>query len=218
MRRVWTGLLMAATSVAAIVMSTATGASAQMSCTGAQTASPAGVSPSVVGAGELLALSGGGFAANQVLGIGLFNPPVVLASVASDAFGNYSATIRLPLETPGGQNEITVFGHGPNGTCHQSLALFSVRQRAIVIVERERPHGLGHHGDRDHHGDDDGRHEDEDEDEDDRGVKPVKVVKQPLARTGASSAELSAAGLALVALGATAVVAGRPRQQRQSAG
>ena len=137
---------MAATSVAAIVISTATGATAQTSCTGAQTASPAGVSPSVVGAGELLVLSGGGFAANQVLGIGLFNPPVVLATVASDASGNYTATVRLPHETPGGQNEITVFGHGPNGTCHQSLALFSVRDRPIVIVER--PHGVGHDGDR----------------------------------------------------------------------
>ncbi len=204
---------MAATSVAAIAISTATGASAQMSCTGAQTASPAGVSPSVVGAGELLSLSGGGFAANQVLGIGLFNPPVVLASVASDAFGNYTATVRLPDDTPGGQNEITVFGHGPNGTCHQSLALFSVRERAIVIVER--PHGFDHHEDGDfRHGDDSDRHDDED----DRGVKPVRVVKQPLARTGSSSAELSAAGLALVALGALAVVATRPRRRHQSAG
>ncbi len=212
MRRVFAGLLMAATSVAAIVISTASGASAQMSCSGAQTASPAGVSPTVVGAGELLALSGGGFAANQVLGIGLFNPPVVLATVASDAFGNYTATVRLPLETPGGQNEITVFGHGPNGTCHQSLALFSVRERPIVIVER--PHGFDHHGDGDFHGDDSDRHDDED----DRGVKPVKVVKQPLARTGSSSVELSAAGLALVALGATAVAATRPRRRSASAG
>ena len=212
MRRVFAGLLMAATSVAAIVISTASGASAQMSCSGAQTASPAGVSPTVVGAGELLALSGGGFAANQVLGIGLFNPPVVLATVASDVFGNYTATVRLPLETPGGQNEITVFGHGPNGTCHQSLALFSVRERPIVIVER--PHGFDHHGDGDFHGDDSDRHDDED----DRGVKPVKVVKQPLARTGSSSVELSAAGLALVALGATAVAATRPRRRSASAG
>ncbi len=210
MRRVFAGLLMAATSVAAIVISTATGASAQMSCTGAQTASPAGVSPSVVGAGDLLALSGGGFAANQVLGIGLFNPPVVLASVASDVFGNYTATVRLPLETPGGQNEITVFGHGPSGTCHQSLALFSVRERPIIIVER--PHVVDRHGD--FHRDDSDRHDDED----DRAVKPVKVVKQPLARTGSSSAELSAAGLALVALGATAVAVARPRRRRLSAG
>ena len=214
---------MAATSVAAIVISTATGASAQMSCSGPQTASPAGVSSSVVDAGDLLGISGGGFAANQVLGIGLFRPPVVLASVASDAFGNYTATVRIPLEAPAGQNEITVFGHGPNSTCHQSLALFSVRARPIVVVDHFDFHGDGRggfhreDGDRrngnDRHDDSD-RHDDED---DRRGVKPVKVVKQPLARTGSSSAELSLAGLALVGLGAAAVVAGRPRR-RSSAG
>ena len=81
--------------------------------------------------------------------------------MASDSFGNYTATMRLPLETPGGQNEITVFGHGPNGTCHQSLALFSVRERPIVIVER--PHGSTTTVTGTSTRDDSDRHDDEDD-------------------------------------------------------
>jgi hypothetical protein len=126
MRRVaaaWSALALA---VLGLVVTTGGPAGAQVPCTGRQTASSATVSPGSVRPGETLTLSGSGFAANVVLGIGLFRPPVVLATVASSTTGTYSAAIHLPLGTPPGQNEITVFGHGPNGTCHQSLALFSV--------------------------------------------------------------------------------------------
>ncbi len=168
---------MATLAVAAlgVVALTAGPAGAQVPCDGPQTASPATVSPASVLPGESVSLSGGGFVANQVLGVGLFYPPVVLASVASDANGNYAATIQLPFAMPPGQNEITVFGHGPNGTCHQSLALFTVRDVAPVVVVPPPVVTT-------------------------TGPVPI-VVQQPLARTGSPSAALVAAGLVAMVLG-----------------
>ncbi len=83
-----------------------------------------------------------------------------------------------------------------------------MHERPIVIVDHHPVHHPGFERD----GSD--RHDGED----DRKATPVKVVKQPLARTGTSSADLSAAGLVLVALGATAVVASRPRRRSASTG
>jgi len=173
-------------------MMTAGPARAQTSCVGTQTASPATVSPTSVLPGETITLSGGGFAANQVLGIGLFRPAVVLASVASNINGNYTATIQLPLGTPPGQNEITVFGVGPNSTCHQSLALFSVRElpappTTIIVVAPPTPIPTPVT----------------------TAPTPI-VVQQPLARTGSASPVLVATGLLAMLLGFHVVrVAGR---------
>jgi hypothetical protein len=175
---------MAVAALGALVV-TAGPAGAQVPCTGTGTASPATVVPASVLPGDSISISGGGFAANQVLGIGLFRPPVVLASVASDVYGNYSASIQLPLGTPPGQNEITVFGHGPDladgtPTCHQSLALFTVRELplpipTVVSIVTPVTYVAGH-------------------------PAPI-VVQQPLARTGASSPVLVAAGLVVMLLG-----------------
>jgi len=182
-----------------VVAMTAGPAGAQVPCEGVQTASPATVSPGSILPGESFTISGGGFAANQVLGIGLFRPPIVLGSVASDANGNYTATLQLPLGTPPGQNEITVFGRGPtivnttNHTCHQSLGLFTVRDLPVpipvvslvtpvtqIVVASPAP-------------------------------TPI-VVQQPLARTGAPSLPLAAAGLGAMLVGFLLVqVAGHRR-------
>jgi hypothetical protein len=176
---------MAVAALGALVM-TAGPAGAQVPCTGTGTASPAAVSPSSILPGESITISGGGFAANQVLGIGLFQPPAVLASVASDVYGNYAATIQLPLNTPPGQNEITVFGHGPDladgtPTCHQSLALFTVRElpQPVPVISVYTPPVTYLVA----------------------GTPAPIVVQQPLARTGASSPVLVAAGLVMMLLG-----------------
>jgi hypothetical protein len=190
MRRVSAAWAAAAIVALGIVVATAGPASAQTSCQGTQTASAATVTPASLLPGETLSLSGGGFAANQVLGIGLFRPAVVLASVASDANGNYTATIQLPLGTPPGQNEITVFGVGPDSTCHQSLALFTVKElpappvTVIIVTPTVIPPVTS-------------------------APVPI-VVQQPLARTGSPSPALAAAGLVVMLLGFHAVrVAGR---------
>ena len=177
-----------------VVMMTAGPAAAQVDCGGAHTASPATVTPTSLLAGETLTISGSGFAANQVLGIGLFNPPVVLGSVASTAQGTYSVVVQLPLGTPPGQNEITIFGEGPNDTCHQSLGQFSVKAPPVpvtsapivvtpITVTPVTVVGTG-------------------------GVITVVgttpntiVVQQPLARTGSMSPVLVAAGLLAMLLG-----------------
>jgi len=182
-----------------VAVMTAGPASAQVPCEGTQTASPATMTPSSVLPGDSLTITGGGFAPNQVLGIGLFRPPVVLGSVASDANGNYSAVLQIPLGTPPGQNEITVFGRGPTivnttaNTCHQSLGLFTVRELPappVTVVSIVTP-----------------------------VVVPVTatplipapiVVQQPLARTGSPSPALAAAGLVVMLVGFHVVrVAGR---------
>ena len=112
---------------------TAGPAAAQFDCVGAQTATPATVTPTSLLPGETLTISGVGFLASTPLGIGLFNPPVVLGTVASNGLGNYTATVTLPLNTPPGQNEITVFGEGSNNTCNQSLGLFTVRALPLPV-------------------------------------------------------------------------------------
>jgi hypothetical protein len=187
---------MAAVALAAlgVVVVTAGPANAQVSCTGVQTASPATVSTSSLLPGESITITGSGFANTTYLGIGLFNPPVVLGSVASNPNGNYTATVQIPVGTPAGQNEITVFGQGPNATCHQSLALFTVRQpptpvtvtsvvtvfvptpfvqtpQQTIIVTSPTT-----------------------------AATPI-VVQQPLARTGSPSMALVAAGLLFMLLG-----------------
>ena len=84
--------------------------------------------------GETLTISGVGFAASTVLGIGLFNPPMVLGTVASNGLGNYTATVTLPFGTPPGQNEITVFGKGSDNACVQSLGLFTVKAPPVPVT------------------------------------------------------------------------------------
>ncbi len=192
MRRVsaaWAALTLAAVGV---VVMTAGPAFAQASCTGPQTASQAGVSTGSVLPGESLTLNGSGFAANQILGVGLFRPPMVLASVASDIHGFYTATIQIPPGTPSGQNEITVFGNGPLGTCHQSLALFTVRELPVpvtVTLVFPPPTYVVYA----------------------TTVPTPIVVQQPLARTGTSSPALVAAGLVALLLGFHVVRVGRGR-------
>lgn len=206
MRRVLAASAALATAVLGVVMMTAGPAAAQVDCTGPQTATPATVTPSSLLPGDTLTISGGGFAANTALGIGLFNPPVVLGTVASSREGFYTATIQLPIGTPPGQNEITVFGKGPNDTCNQSLGQFSVRAVPVPVALPVTPTpvfvapivtGTG-------------------------GVITVAggivgtvpstiVVQQPLARTGSSSSPaLVAAGLLAMLLGVHVVrVAGK---------
>jgi len=195
MRRVSAAFAAMAMVVLGALVLTAGPATAQ-ACSGPETASPASVIPGSLLPGDSLTITGGGFGGNQVLGIGLFRPPVVLATVASDVFGNYTATIQLPLVTPPGQNEITVFGRGADladgtPTCHQSLALFTVRELPVpvyvppVVNVVQTPQLVA--------------------------TAPVPiVVQQPLARTGASSPALVAVGLVVMLLGFHVVrVAGR---------
>jgi hypothetical protein len=196
MRRVAAGAALAMAMVG-LVVAAGPGA-AQVPCTGPQTASPATLSAASVLPGESLTISGSGFANSVVLGIGLFRPPVVLGTVASSTTGTYSATVQIPLGTPPGQNEITVFGHGPNATCHQSLGLFTVRElptppptvvtivvptSVVVVTPTTAP-------------------------------API-VVQQPLARTGSMSPVLVATGLLAMLLGVHVLrVAGRGRPIR----
>lgn len=195
--------------VVGVVVMTAGPASAQIDCSGVHTASPAVVTPSSLLPGETLTITGGGFAPDRLLGIGLFNPPVVLGSTASQVNGHYTATIQLPLNTPPGQNEITVFGEGPNDACHQSLGLFSVRALPVPVpvttgpfVFVPVPSTITVTG----------------------AVVPVGavavtgsvpapiVVQQPLARTGSPSPVLVAAGLLAVLLGLHVVRVARPQR------
>jgi|GEM_PF-5739874 len=181
-----------------VAVMTAGPASAQIDCSGIDTGSPASVTPSSVLPGESITITGGGFRPDRVLGIGLFNPPVVLGSVASNFIGNYTATVQIPLGTPAGQNEITVFGEGQTGFCHQSLGLFSVKAlpapvTSVVTIFVPTPVPVA--------------------------VTPIVVptpvtpvpvvVQQPLARTGSSSSALVAAGLLAMALGFHLVRVGR---------
>lgn len=171
-----------------VVVMAAGPAAAQVDCTGAHTATPATVTPTSLLPGETLTISGVGFAASTPLGIGLFNPPMVIGTVASNGQGNYTASIQLPLGTPPGQNEITVFGKGPNDTCNQSLGLFTVRALpapvtsivTVVVVPTSIVTVAGTPAT--------------------TAPTPI-VVQQPLARTGSSSPALVAAGLLAIVLG-----------------
>jgi hypothetical protein len=195
MRRVLAASGALAMAVVGVVMITAGPAAAQFDCVGTHTATPATVTPTSLLPGETLTISGVGFLASTPLGIGLFNPPVVLGTVASNGLGNYTATVTLPLNTPPGQNEITVFGEGSNNTCNQSLGLFTVRALPVpvppvtsapvfvapivtgaggVITVTGNPVGT---------------------------VPSTIVVQQPLARTGSASPVLVAAGLLAMLLG-----------------
>lgn len=196
MRRVLAASAALALAVLGVVMVTAGPAAAQFDCSGTQTATPATVTPTSLLPGETLTISGVGFAASTALGIGLFNPPVVLGTVASNGQGNYTATIQLPIGTPPGQNEITVFGDGPNGTCNQSLGQFSVRalpvpvtSAPIVFTPSPSPIVTGTGGVITVSGGTVG------------SVPPTIVVQQPLARTGSASPVLVAAGLLVMLLG-----------------
>jgi hypothetical protein len=194
-----------------VVMTTAGPASAQTSsCVGTQTATPAVVTPSSVLPGESLTITGTGFGGNQALGVGLYRPPVVLGQVASNEFGNYTLTIQIPVGTPSGQNEITVFGVGPKKadgtpTCNQSLAPFTVKESPVpvtiygqpiyappityvappltIVVQGTVP----------------------------TVVAPI-VVQQPLARTGSPSPVLVATGLLALLFGFHLVRVGTPRR------
>ena len=123
-----------AMAVFGVVAMTAGPAAAQTDCSGEHRGTPATVTPTSLLPGETLTISGVGFAASTVLGIGLFNPPVVLGTVASNGLGNYTATVTLPLGTPPGQNEITVFGKGSDNACVQSLGLFTVKAPPVPVT------------------------------------------------------------------------------------
>ncbi len=185
-------------------MMTAGPAAAQVDCNGEQRATPATVTPTSVLPGETLTISGVGFAASTPLGIGLFNPPMVLGTVASNGSGNYSALVTLPLGTPAGQNEITVFGRGSDDACVQSLGLFTVKAPPVpvtaaplqpgvpvpapTIVVSPAPGAVTVAG----------------------AVPTTIAVSRPLARTGSSSPVLVALGLLAILLGVHGVrVAGR---------
>lgn len=196
-------LATAATVALATVVFGGTPAGAQItSCTG-QTASPAAVSAGTINSGDQLTVTGGGFSPNQVLSIGLSQPPVILATVASNTNGDYQTTITTPVTTPSGQNEIIVFGRGPNGTCHQSIALFNVTARPApvpvpvqviqqpVIVSAPTPVVV---------------------------AAPAPIVKAPLARTGSPTLELGIAGLVSLFLGAALLLVSRPSRRRLSVG
>ena len=184
-----------ALAVLGVVVMTAGPAAAQTDCSGEHRATPATVTPTSLLPGETLTISGVGFAASTALGIGLFNPPVVLGTVASNGMGNYTATIQLPVGTPPGQNEITVFGKGSDNACVQSLGQFSVKAPPVPVtsapvVVTPTPVYVTGAG----------------------GVisvvgatvatpPPTVVVQQPLARTGSASPALVAAGLLAMLLG-----------------
>lgn len=200
-------LATAATVALATVVFGGTPAGAQItSCTG-QTASPAAVSAGTINAGDSLVVTGGGFAPNQSLSIGLAQPPVVLATVASNTNGDYQTTITTPVTTPSGQNQIIVFGRGPNGTCHQSIALFNVIarpvpqpvappvqviqqpviQQPVIITQAPTPVVV---------------------------AGPAPIVKAPLARTGSTSTTLGIAGFATLLAGVALVAVSRPSRRR----
>ena len=183
-----------AMAVFGVVAMTAGPAAAQTDCSGERRGTPATVTPTSLLPGETLTISGVGFAASTVLGIGLFNPPIVLGTVASNGLGNYTALVTLPFGTPPGQNEITVFGRGSDNACVQSLGLFTVKAPPVpvtsppvvvtpIFVPPVTVIGTG-------------------------GVIQVVgttpstiVVQQPLARTGSTSPALVAAGLLALLLG-----------------
>lgn len=66
-------------------------------------------------AGGPITVAGGGFAASTPLTIELHSTPVVLGTTTSDAFGNYSATVVIPVDTTPGPHELVVSGLDPDG-------------------------------------------------------------------------------------------------------
>lgn len=189
----------------AMVVAVGTAAGAQQSCTGRQTASPGLVTSPTVDAGGTIGIAGSGFAPNTQLSVGIANPPVLIATVASDLNGNYSAIITTPREIASGQNQFVVFGNGPlvletiDGqqfqvqTCHQTITLFTVNPRPQLVVQPvvQQPIVVT------------------------PAVKaaPAPVVRAPLARTGSTTDTLAMGAGALVVMGGLLVAAARPRRR-----
>lgn len=204
MKRLVFATMVAALSSFAVSVMLGAPAGAQQTCSGTQTASPGSLNTSTINAGDSLTVTGGGFAANVVLSVGIAQPAIVLATVASDANGNYSAVITTPREIPSGQNQVIVFGRGPIvntvQTCHQSIALFAVNPRPIPTTPvYQQP----------------------------IYVQPVAVASPlvttapvagaPLARTGSSSSTLAVAGFGGVFLGGILLMLSRPARRRREA-
>ena len=66
-------------------------------------------------AGGAITVVGGGFAPSTPLTIELHSTPVVLGTTTSDVFGNYSATVVIPIDTMPGAHELVVSGLDPDG-------------------------------------------------------------------------------------------------------
>ncbi len=66
-------------------------------------------------AGGSVTLTGGGFAASTTLTVELHSTPVVLATIESDVYGNYSTTVVIPSDTTPGSHDLVVSGLDPDG-------------------------------------------------------------------------------------------------------
>jgi hypothetical protein len=66
-------------------------------------------------AGGTVTVSGGGFAASTELTIELHSTPVLLGTTTTDASGNYSAVVTIPVDTAPGAHSLVVSGLDPSG-------------------------------------------------------------------------------------------------------
>ena len=66
-------------------------------------------------AGGPITVAGGGFMPSTELTVELHSTPVVLGTTTSDVYGNYSANVVIPADTPPGDHQLVVTGLGPDG-------------------------------------------------------------------------------------------------------
>ncbi len=66
-------------------------------------------------AGGPITVTGGGFMPSTELTVELHSTPVVLGTTTTDIYGNYSATVVIPADTPPGAHQLVVTGLGPDG-------------------------------------------------------------------------------------------------------
>ncbi len=144
------------------------------------------VTATVVSRGGELGLSCAGMPADATVFVDLFSDPVRLGVFTTDASGRFNATVRIPRSTPPGQHRLQVTAVAPDGQRQQDSVMIMVAGDAQA---RAGDSGGG-----------------------DRGASSGGG-RGNLSRTGSSAtAPLTAAAVALMGIGAVAVVMGRRRR------
>lgn len=110
---------------------------------GNATQSAASVNKSTVDAGDTVTMSGNGFAPNSVLTITLLSNPVILGTVSSDSFGQFTATVRIPADTLPGTHTLDVSGPDPTGHRHDAVATITVTLPRTGIASATRTTATG---------------------------------------------------------------------------
>jgi hypothetical protein len=100
----------------------------------AVTQSTGAVSPSSGAPGQVVAVSGGGFAPNQPLQVTYSDPPTSLGTAVSDPGGNFSIQVTIPANAAAGQGRIIVSGPAPRGGTHQVIATVTVAGSSLVAT------------------------------------------------------------------------------------